>query len=239
VVSDVLDPSLPHGYTLARLERVAREAAWGSRWHYLPRAEQADVARFAVLEHLYTCVELGDFSSLVRVGRAAIHAHVVKEMHHHGATPKTSDPGAVPMPRYWTYWRSSSVPTSSPEEPIVEALAVAQIFDRLGPAYQRVLLALAEHDDYDVAAAELGKARHGFETTLSVARKQFLAWWHEGEVPSRVWGKDYRNARRRHDRTDYKKITVTTIRRRRQRRERLERTHQPTDEPASAVEVDG
>jgi hypothetical protein len=213
--------TLPHGYTVAQLDRVAREAAYGSRWRFLSIAERIDVARFAILEHLYTCEEPGDFWAVVRLGRQAINAHVVKEMHHRGVTPKTKDPGVAPLPRYWTYWTSTSVPTRSPEEPVVVAVALMQIMPRLAPAYQRVLLALAEHDDYHAAAASLGKADHGFETTLSTARKLFLQLWHEGETPSRVWGRDHRNARRRNERVDYKKITVTTIRRRRQRRQNV------------------
>jgi hypothetical protein len=222
--------TMPHGYTLAQLDRVAREAAYGSRWRFLSIAERIDVARFAILEHLYTCDEPGDFWAVVRLGRQAINAHVVKEMHHRGMTPKTKDPGVAPLPRYWTYWRSTSVPTRSPEDPVVQALALMQILPRLTDTHQRVLLALAEHDDYHAAAASLGKAYHGFETTLSTARKLFLQWWHEGETPSRVWGRDHRNARRRNarrrnERVDYKKITMTTIRRRRQRKAKEAASH--------------
>ncbi len=235
------DEPLPHGYTLAGLERAAREAAWGCRWAWLPRAEQIDVARFAIVEYLYTCEQPGDFWAVVRVGRYAIHAaYVVKEMHHAGVTPKHSGlPGAVPLPRYWTYWRSTSVPTRSAEEPVVESLAVRQILATLAPPYRRVLLALAEHDDYHAAAAATGKAYHGFETTLSMARKQFLYLWHEGETPSRVWGRDRRSTRRRLHRDDYKAITVVTIRRRRQRRAKSQPANSCADDAPSPAEPPG
>lgn len=47
----------------------------------------------------------------------------------------------------------------------METFAMAQILAGLGPAYLRVLLALAEHDNYHAAAAALGQgapslARH-------------------------------------------------------------------------------
>jgi hypothetical protein len=79
------------------------------------------------------------------------------------------------------------------------------------------------------AAEALGKAPHGFETTLSTARKQFLALWHEGEQPSTLWGRDRRSAKSRRVRDHYKKITVITIRARARKRRRRELAHTDTD----------
>jgi hypothetical protein len=36
----------------------------------------------------------------------------------------------------------------------------------------------------------LGKTHRTFVTQLHTARKQFLRLWHEGEQPSRIWGRD-------------------------------------------------
>lgn len=94
---------------------------------------------------------------------------------------------------FWRYWFPGV--TSPPEGRIVDRLASAQIWDELRPVHQSVLLALAAHDDRESAAAACGKTSQTFNSHLRGARRAFLALWHEGEEPSRFWGKDDR----RHD----------------------------------------
>lgn len=230
VSGDGSEVLLPHGYTLARLDRVTREAAYGSRWMFLTIAERIDAARFAIVEHLYTCDEPGDFWAVVRVGERAIHHHVVKDMHHKGSTPKTNNLGAVPMPRYWTYWRSTSMPTRSPEDSLVDALALHQILPRLSTAYQRVLLALAEHDDYPPCGGSPGQgvprvrldAVHRRQAVPAVVVRRRNAVQGVGPGPAQ-------HPPTRRTGIDYKKITIETIRRRRQKREKKQQASGETE----------
>lgn len=96
------------------------------------------------------------------------------------------------MTRYLRYWRSSAQPTRSPENPIVDAFALRQIWPKLTKTQRAVLVALAEHDDYDKAAAELGLTYHTLVSHLPNARRTFLKRWHQHERPSRPWGNDLR-----------------------------------------------
>jgi hypothetical protein len=216
----VIDDQLPHGFSLGDLAIAAEKAAYSSHWRQVTFEQRVDIARFAILELLYTAEDRPDFWILVKRGQRAIHKYATKELHHRGLVARTGNPGGVPITRFWTYWRAIATPADSHENVIVEAVAVRQILATLRPSYLRVILALAEHDDYDLAARSLGKARHGFVTTLCLARKFFLELWHQHEAPSKIWGHDFRSARTRRNRSDSKSITVTTVRRRRSARRR-------------------
>ena len=65
----------------------------------------------------------------------------------------------------------------------------------LAEVERSTLLALAITGDYKQAAALLDMSYHTFHTSLSRARRKFLALWHEGETPSRMWGRDRRKWR--------------------------------------------
>jgi hypothetical protein len=54
-----------NGYTKADLGRLTRKAALGSRWRFIGFAERADVARFAIVEHLLIATNRPDFWDLV------------------------------------------------------------------------------------------------------------------------------------------------------------------------------
>ncbi len=131
-----------HGYTVADLDRLARKAAWQSRWRFLPFDQREDIARFAIVEHLLTCAEPPDFWDLVNLGEQAIWAQVEHEgryrgvyLARHGVEPGTR------LPRYWLYWSSAARPTRSPEDSVVEVTALAQIWPRLTRLHQAVMLA--------------------------------------------------------------------------------------------------
>ena len=225
------DEQLPFGLTLADLEAATEKAAYNSPWRQVAFRQRVDIAQFAVLELLYTAEDQPDFWTVVKAGQRAIHNYAIKELHHCGLIARTGAPGGVPITRYWTYWQAMAAAAESHEEQIVDAVAVHQILTTLRPPYLRVIRALAEYDDYSLAAESLGKARKGFITTLCVARQFFLELWHEHETPSRIWGHDYRSARTRRDRTGSKSITVTTVRRRRrERREAGRNNRDPSSE---------
>lgn len=207
-----------HGYTVAELDRVARKAALVSRWRFPLFAERLDLARFAIAEHLLTTQEPPEFWSLVNLGEQAITAHVEREGRYKGVyVADSSFAMGTAMPRYWRYWSSASQPTRSPENRIVDVLALQQIWRRLTRSHQTVLVALATYGDYQEAAAALGKPYHSFVSTISTARQQFLRLWHQHETPSVVWGRD--DGRRNRSRAETRRsATVVTIRRRARRR---------------------
>ncbi len=211
------DTLLGHGYTVADLELLTRKAAFASWWRFLPVAERRDIAGFAMVEHLLTAPQRPGFWDLVKLGERAIWAHVEREGRYRGVYLAESRIAmGTRMPRFHLYWTSTAQPTRSPEDPIIDATALMQIWPRLTPPHQAVLLALATHDDYQMAAASLGRAYHGFVSTVSTARQQFLRLWHEHETPSGVWGRDRRNRSR--DAETHHSITTVTIRRRERRR---------------------
>ncbi|GAA0952454.1 hypothetical protein [Virgisporangium aurantiacum] len=214
------DDQLPHGFTLTELDTTAAKAAHTSPWRQIAFRQRVDISQFAILELLYAADDRPDFWALVKAGQRAIHTYAVKELHHRGLVARTGAPGGVPITRYWTYWQAIATATESYEDRIIDAIAVRQIISTLRYPHLQVIRALADYDDYTLAAESLGKARHGFVTTLCTARQLCLQLWHEHETPSRIWGHDHRSARTRRDRTTSKSITVTTVRRRRADRRR-------------------
>jgi hypothetical protein len=161
--------ALPHGFDLERLDRVAALSARGSLRRSPPHAEKVDLARFAILEHLYQCTHHVDTGgvrhpcNLPRVGQRAIDEHV-EQQDLLGRLDGTAADDQV---------------CGSPEEPMVEALAFRQIWPLLEDSHQRALLALAEHQDYESAAETAGIAYHLMVVHVYEARRTFLAHWHE------------------------------------------------------------
>ncbi|GAA0903134.1 hypothetical protein [Virgisporangium aurantiacum] len=230
------DEQLPHGFTITELDATAAKAAHTSPWRQVAFRQRVDIAQFAILELLYAADDRPGFWILVKAGQRAIHSYAVKELHHRGLIARTGAPGGVPITRYWTYWQALAAATESHEDRIVEAVAVHQILSTLRPAYLRVIRALADHDDYSLAAESLNKARHGFITTLYIARRLCRELWHEHETPSQIWGHDHRSARTRREGHGSKSITVTTVRRRRSSRRRA--SQQPSTSHLSDSEDD-
>jgi hypothetical protein len=180
--------ALRYGYNLDDLQRFARIATWRvvGRIEYQTRYE---VAWSAIAEALYSAVQAPEPGELIVAGYAAISAHLGDEMHHTGRDRKHV---GQEMPRFSAYWRGLSPHAPSPEQRIVDATALRQIWPHLPGRQREALLALAAHDDYLAAAAALGVTPGAFRALVSQARRTFLRLWHEGETPSRVWGTDRR-----------------------------------------------
>jgi hypothetical protein len=213
-MDSAVEISLPHGYTMADLHKMTLFAIWNARWRLTPFDERYEVARFAIIERLYD--EGGavpQWHDLVNTGKRAILRHLDDYFCEHGQDLKNTVLSDISRPRFCMYWREQTAPTPSPENYTVDILAVQQIWPRLTPRNKRILRALSVYGDYDSAAKALGITRDTFIDKLSQARKQFLRLWHEGERPSRIWGRDHKGI------FDYEPSqTITTITRQRGKR---------------------
>lgn len=177
-----------HGWTLAQIDATARYAVGMAG----PRAgdvnDRYEAAWSAIAEALLVAGDPPGLWDLRWAGVKAIQRMDREERRQHGLNQEYED-----AERFWRYWFPGV--TQSPEDGIVDRLACERIWDELRPVHQSVLLALAAHDDRESAAQACGKQPATFNSHLSGARRAFLALWHEGEAPSRFWGKDDR----RHD----------------------------------------
>jgi hypothetical protein len=210
---------LRYGYTLDDLHRLAREVvskAWGrGRPHdYLDRLE---VVWSALAEALYASDEKPTTQDLRRAGWQAVSRHDAAERHHHGV-PTYGPPGAGfgDTPGFQAYWCRAARTSSSLEDLVVERIALAQIWPRLTARQREALLALAAFNDYAEAARALGIRYESFCGQVRNARIRFLALWHEGETPTRIWGRDRRVWRRAV--ADPREHRPTTVRMRAARR---------------------
>jgi hypothetical protein len=99
-----------------------------------------------------------------------------------------------PRPSFGLYWDSVARHTASHEDAVIERTALWQIWEQLSACEREALLALAIHDEYATAANALGLQYYTYCARVRRARKRFLELWHEGEAPSRPWGRDRRGA---------------------------------------------
>ena len=158
---------------------------------------------------------------MVRQGKRTIQAELHDHTHHHGIHhARSGRPGGSPMPRFATYWWSTARHSLSPEDLLVDPIALTQIWPRLAAKHRDALLALATHDDYEAAATALNKTIGRFRVLICEGRKEFFRLWHQGETPSRMWGSDIR--KRKHPNRSHHSVTFVTIRRRKRRREKKE-----------------
>jgi hypothetical protein len=214
-VAGPADEVLVHGYSLGEVNRLAYTAAARSVFQQsVPFSDRLDTAWSAIVEHLYSTTEAPRPGELIRMAWKAMQSQAEDEWRTHGISRAGVIGGDPTMPNFWRYWWAQTRAVPSPEERIVERLAIAQIWRTLTPGQRRLLLALAVHDDYGQAAASLDKTRGSFTTQLSRARQGFLDWWHQGEKPSGVWGRD----RRRSGRSTRPRYVTSTRRRTTKRR---------------------
>jgi hypothetical protein len=185
------DAELRHGYTmsdLSRLARVAERYGRGGRTTYLDTSERLEEAWSAIAAQLYSSDEKPAEELLLQVANAAIQRRTEKERSYRGISSKD---GGTTMRSYARYWEQPQTP-DSPGELVAEYQALRQIMPRLTPLSQRVLHALADYDDYHLAAKALGLKYPTFLASLSAARREFRKLWHQHEQPSRLWASDRR-----------------------------------------------
>lgn len=174
---------LRHGYTLTDLDRLAHAAvcaAFGQAGDYRDRH---DAAWHAIAVRLYAAGDAPRPGELKRIGIRAINDHITDEGHHHGVDRNTPYSGRESMRAYRRYWWDITRATPSPENRIIERIALPQILSRLTPPARAAIDALAVHGDYQAAANALGLDYYTFTTRIRRARGLLLRLWHEGQRP--------------------------------------------------------
>lgn len=208
-----------HGYTLTHLNRITRIAVLRG---YLRAsgtiADQLETAWHAIVETLCQAIEAPTAGQLIDAARAALSTAYRDELHHHGYVQTDVAAGREAMPAFQRYWTQPA--SSTLEDRIVERAALAQIWNQLAPSEQQALEALAVTGDYQKAAAAVGKKQATFNVLVRNGRMRFLAAWHEGETPSKVWRTDRRvGSRNGTDTRGRVRLTVSQVEAYRDRRE--------------------
>lgn len=185
--------ALWHGYTLADIDSTARTAASTAYGRYiLDPADRYQTAWSAVAEVLCTADEPPTRKDLVAAGSTAVSRASQDHRRTWGMarTWEAVEGSVLAYTRYWELDRRSAV---SPENAVVDRMALAQIWPRLSLTHRQVLYALAVHDgNREAAAASLGKGAATFQSHLTSARAAYRALWHEHEAPSGMWGRSGR-----------------------------------------------
>jgi hypothetical protein len=155
------------GYTFRELHQIAARATiycrWGDRFPFSVRFE---IAWDGVVDHLAGCQEPPESFDLYKAGMRAIGRASDRELREHGIT--RGGDGLQVMPRFDAYWAPRA--GAPADAGVVDRLAVWQIWAMLRPLHQMAFLT--------------------FTSLIGEARAAFLALWHEGETPSRIWATD-------------------------------------------------
>lgn len=187
-----------HGYNMGDLDRLARTATQLAWPRSIDVHERYETAWSAISEHLCFASEAPTPRTLVMAGCDAINRLAQDNGRHRGVNRNHPDRGLEGAKNFLKFWELYRRATGSPEDTIVDYLALRQIWPCLSATHRAVLLAMAVHADNALAAQAVGKTYLTFNSHLSQARRRFLALWHEGEAPSRMWGKaDRRRSERR------------------------------------------
>lgn len=178
---------LRHGYTLTDLHHMTRLAVHTARagegdWH-----DRYDTAWSAIAETLYSTDHHVDRHLLVAAGRKAVHRSADRYCQTHGYRGHKTASGAASSPAFRTYWLDTTRAAGSPEDGVVDWLALTQIWPTLTVGQRSALFALAVHGSYEAAADALALSRQAFKQLISTGRRAFLRRWHHGETPSRTW----------------------------------------------------
>lgn len=183
-----------HGYTLAALDDLAGRVV-RANMHWWPAGDRADqhaAAWEGIADALCAASDPPSQRDLMEAGRSALAAEVKATMRHRGQRRDATNNGA----NFGRYWDWHTAPAPSPETAVTERLATGQILAALTSRQRQAVAMLAARGDYLLAAQALGIRPQTYRSLLGRARKDFLALWHEGEAPSRLWGCDRRVYRR-------------------------------------------
>lgn len=182
---DISRERIRYGYTLTDLDRLARLCVTVAWARMTDHRDRYDAAWHAIAETLYTATEPPTERDLTTAGVNAISRLAQDEQRHHG---QHVDAGLEGRPNFQRYWALARV-TPSPEDGIVDRIALAQIWPTLSATHRQALIALAVYEDHDLASSAIDRSPATYRQHLKNGRAAFRVLWHEGEVPSRMWGR--------------------------------------------------
>lgn len=187
--------TVAHGYTMRDLDRLAHTAVNVAFARGMDYTDRYDAAWHAIAETLSTAEQAPTRRDLTLAGATAVNRHA-QDHHRQWGMARRWGAGEGSVPAFGRYWELERRVAPSPEDGVVDRAALRQIWPRLSPTHQHVLMAMAVHADQVAAAEAVGKTTVCFRSHLKNARREFFELWHEGETPSRVWGRSDRRGRR-------------------------------------------
>jgi hypothetical protein len=183
---------LRYGYTLDDLDRLARVACQTAHTMAADVGDRYAEAYGEIAVYLYTADVWPSEPDLIRVGQAAIRDWSRATRRAHGLHADSDKGEGIPHATVAYWWAQSSV-TPSPEARIVDLAAFKAIWPSLHAEGRNALETIAAFDgDYRQAAGALGLTFTQIRRHVDRAVRLFLALWHEGESPSKVWRQLYR-----------------------------------------------
>jgi hypothetical protein len=233
IVAPAGQEEIRYGYTLTAIHHLTTLAAGTAKGRLaMDYGDLLEAAWFGIVEHLQLAQHRPARRDLVEAGQRAVNALVKDEMHHAGYFKYGRNCGYGPgsMPAFVKYWHD---PLSSPfESSFLERVTLIQIWPKLTVRQREAFVALADYGDYVLAAEALGIEPQTFRELIGRARRAFLALWHDGEPPSRLWRIDRRVFRRpTNDPAELAERAANAEAKRRARRE-MALTTRPPSAPA-------
>lgn len=224
--------ALRFGYTFRELDELARILVTMDVWHLAWSGfERYEIAFSAMAETLYAAEERPDAHALFDAARREINKKVQEDRKSAGLS---NNSGYEHQVNFYRFWWEQYRHSASPEDVVIDGMALRQIFPVLKPRFRRVLVALATHGEHQKAADALGITRATYNDNLSDARHEFFRLWHEHEAPSRLWAQDKRKpATRKTGETDIGDTVMYSIVRRRKRAGKANSTWGRKKVPAS------
>lgn len=194
------------GVTMTDIHRAALRAVGAAHTSGANHTWRYETAWSAVAEYVWASESQPTRAGMVTAGVRAVDAEMRRELHHHGYARPEDGGGvmrgaaafwadyadAVPGEARPGCWRGQSHRVPSPEDAVVERLALTQVLPVLTPGQRDGLLALATAGTFSGAADSLGIDVRALRTRVTAGRGRFLAAWHEGETAPATWRVDQR-----------------------------------------------
>jgi hypothetical protein len=169
--------TLRHGYTVDRLDRLARQVARKFYGWAHNGGNVYDLAWSGIAEALYAAAEPPTERQLIHAGMAAVQQEWKQEAHGHGRLGSAGIRQEV-GPRFAKFWEGSTV-AHFPEDRIVDHVAVRQVLADMPERQRDLLHTVAAHQDLRTAAAALDVPYKTLTARLVEARRSFCRRWYD------------------------------------------------------------
>jgi len=179
-----------YDYSMEHLDALAKLAGVKAWTHGLDPWERTALAWEGIVTALYGATTRPTSAMLMQAGTRAVLAWSSATQRSHGVRWHHPWAGPGSSPRFAKYWWHPVTP--SPEEEIVEKLALVQVWPTLTPLQQESLVALAVHGTYIDAAAAVGVGYFTFYGRVREARRRFFKSWYQHQTPAAPPGYDTR-----------------------------------------------